>query len=286
MKKEVEEFMNTLELIIYDQTIEKISLDLIDKSIEVDDDEIKIFIVSELINIYDKYNLTEKKIKLLKFLTYNKIIEKNLQYIVQLFFSLHVYKPKNYENDLSEIEKIISSKKLEDLFNVEISNILFQNKKFYLCDFHASKIAPKKNDEIYLNALYNRIFSNYHLKNTLLMNSLHKNAKKYFDKSNENVQKNEFILNILMKKYIKAFNIINELANNTLKYKYQIDAFVLAILLNKYKMIKKYTILFQYNNKKKIIEDINSSIFMLGLTNLESIKIFNTIDRIDFKDNL
>ncbi|WP_073508136.1 hypothetical protein [Streptobacillus notomytis] len=217
MKKEMKEFITTLELIIYDQTIEKVSLNLIDKSVEVEQDEIKIFIVTELIRLYEKNNLYNKKIKLLKFLSFNNIINNNFTYIVQLFFILNTYKPEMYKEDLDKMFKIIKSKNQENLFFIEISNVYFKNKIFELSDFYASKIQPKKNDKIYLNALYNRIFSNYHLNKIDIMEFLHKEVNKFFDMKNENILKNEFILNIIIKNYSEAFTIINDLSEKTKK---------------------------------------------------------------------
>ncbi len=282
MKKEMKEFITTLELIIYDQTIEKVSLNLIDKSVEVEQDEIKIFIVTELIRLYEKNNLYNKKIKLLKFLSFNNIINNNFTYIVQLFFILNTYKPEMYKEDLDKMFKIIKSKNQENLFFIEISNVYFKNKIFELSDFYASKIQPKKDDKIYLNALYNRIFSNYHLNKIDIMEFLHKEVNKFFDMKNENILKNEFILNIIIKNYSEAFTIINDLSEKTKKYNYQIDAYILSIILDKKKYIKKYTSLFINVDKTKFIEDVNSSISILGFSNAEIIKIFNTIDVIQF----
>ncbi|WP_073508137.1 hypothetical protein [Streptobacillus notomytis] len=66
------------------------------------------------------------------------------------------------------------------------------------------------------------------------------------------------------------------------KYNYQIDAYILSIILDKKKYIKKYTSLFINVDKTKFIEDVNSSISILGFSNAEIIKIFNTIDVIQF----
>ncbi|WP_064615208.1 hypothetical protein [Streptobacillus moniliformis] len=285
MKKEVNELITTLELIIYDQTIEKISLDLIDKSVEVDQDEIKIFIVTELIKLYDKYSLHFQKIKLLKFLSFNNIINNNFPYMVQLFFILDTYKPEMYQEDLNKIFEIIKDKNQEELFFIEISNIYFQNKSFELADLYANKIEAKKDDSIYLNALYNRIFSNYHLNKIELMNYLHEDANKFFDMKNEIILKNEFALNIIIKNYSKAFEIVNELSEKTKNYNYQIQAYILSIILDKKKYMAKYTSIFTSVDKSKFIEDINSSISVLEFSNTEAIKIFNVIDNIPFKFN-
>ncbi|CAM3060092.1 hypothetical protein [Streptobacillus ratti] len=284
MKKELKEFIKTLELIIYDQTIEEISLDLIDKSIEIEQDDIKRFIITELLNLYDKNDLHDKKIKLLKFLTYNDIVNNNFSYIIQLFFALDTYKPKHQE-DLNKIFEIIKSQNKEDLFFIEVSNIFFKNKIFELADFYASKIKVEKNNSIYLNALYNRIFSNYHLNNISMMKLLHKEVDKFFDIKNELILKNEFILNMLTKNYSKAFEIIEDLSEKTKKYNYQLDAYILSIILDKKRYIKKYSSIFTTIDKTKFIEDINSSILILGLSNTETVKIFNTIDLIQFKFN-
>ncbi|NYV27365.1 hypothetical protein HP397_00800 [Streptobacillus felis] len=279
MKKETEKIIYTLEYLVYDQNF----VTEIIKNIEIE--ELKKFIIFELITLYDNNNLFEKKIKLLKHICYNNIFENILPFSTDLFLLLKYYKPSRFEDDVKKLLEILKNKNIEEIFYLNISNIFFLDNKYILSDYYASKIKEKNKSEIFLNALYNRIFSNFHLNKITVMNKLKKIVKIYFNTNSINVLKNEFILNILLRDYTKAYKIINTLSKKTKKFEHQLDLFILAIYLNKKNIVKKYSTIFENNSETTFIENVNSAIAILKIPQRYHLIIFNVIENITFKYN-